>query len=133
MKGNKQQSKALNISLWVVQAIMALMFIGTGIFKLITPVSEIAKMWPWAGENSNLLRFTGLIDLLGGIGIIVPTITKIKPALSAYAALGCAMLMICAIVFHFSRGEGANTPFNFALLSLALFVFWGRRKDGATE
>jgi len=44
------------------------------------------------------------------------------------AALGCAALQLCAIVFHFSRGEGANTPFNFLLVALSLFVFWGRRK-----
>jgi hypothetical protein len=44
------------------------------------------------------------------------------------AALGCAALQVSAILFHVSRGEAADTPFNFVLLSLSLFVAWGRRK-----
>jgi hypothetical protein len=42
------------------------------------------------------------------------------------AALGCVALQASAIVFHFSRGEGANTPFNAFLVVLSLFVAWGR-------
>lgn len=124
---NQQPSKAFTIALWIVQAILALFFIGTGLFKLVTPVAKIAQMWPWAGEYPNLLHFTGIADLLGGIGIIIPTLTRIKPQLTVLAALGCALLMVSAIIFHLSRGEGANTPFNFVILGLAVFVFWGRR------
>lgn len=52
---------------------------------------------------------------------------SLKPGLTWLAALGCAFLQAFAIVFHLSRGEAANTPFNFVLVVLALFVFWGRR------
>ena len=127
---SQQPSKAFTITLWIVQAIIALFFIGTSLFKLVTPVAKIAQMWPWAGEYPNLLRFTGVADLLGGIGIIIPTLTRIKPQLTVLASLGCALLMVSAIIFHLSRGEGANTPFNFVILALALFVFRGRRTKG---
>ena len=120
-------SKAFNIGLWFTQALLALFFIYSGGFKLITPIVKIAAMWPWAGDYPNLLRFTGVVDLLGGIGLILPALTRIKPGLTVLAALGCALLMIGAIIFHLSRGEGASTPFNFVILALALFVYWGRR------
>jgi hypothetical protein len=68
-----------------------------------------------------------IIDLCGGIGLVLPALTRIKPGLTWVAALGCATLQVCAIVFHVSRGEAAVTPFNFLLVGLAMFVFWGRR------
>ncbi|QDK81984.1 DoxX family protein [Spirosoma sp. KCTC 42546] len=127
MASQQTPSKTLSIALWIVQALLALVFIGTGLVKLVTPVATVARMWPWAGEYPNLLRLTGLFDLLGGIGVVLPALTRIRPGLTVLAALGCAALMGSAIVFHVSRGEGANTPFNVVMLVLALFVFWGRR------
>jgi hypothetical protein len=85
-------------------------------------------MIPWAGQVPPAFMYaTGLIDLAGGLGVLLPALARIKPGLTVLAALGCAALQLCAIVFHFSRGEGANTPFNFLLVALSLFVFWGRR------
>jgi hypothetical protein len=49
-----------------------------------------------------------------------------------HAALGCALLQLSAVVFHISRGEAANTPFNFLLVALSLFVVWGRRRRPTT-
>jgi drug/metabolite transporter (DMT)-like permease len=106
---------------------VALLLIGTGVFKLITPIATLAAMWPWAGEHPGLLRFAGVVDLLGGLGLVLPGLTGIQPGLMRLAALGCALLMVCAIAFHIARGEAANTPFNFVLLVLVLFVWWGRR------
>lgn len=119
--------KSLNVSLWVVQGLLAVLFVGTAFWKLLTPLAELAAMIPWAGEVSpTFLRVTALADLLGGGGIVLPSLTRIQPRLTVLAALGCAALQVSAIVFHFSRGEAANTPFNFVLVGLALFVFWGR-------
>lgn len=65
--------------------------------------------------------------------MVVPSLTRIKPWLTPLAAVGCAALQVSAIVFHFSRGEAANTPFNFVLVGLSAFVAWGRRKARATD
>jgi uncharacterized membrane protein YphA (DoxX/SURF4 family) len=125
---SKGPSKALHVGLWVVQALLALTFTGTGIWKLLTPVSKLAAMIPWAGQVPEaFLQATAVVDLLGGVGVLLPSLTRVQPGLSAYAALGCAALQGCAIFFHLSRGEGANTPFNFVLVALSIFVFWGRR------
>lgn len=121
-------SKALRVSLWIVQALLAAMFVGTGVWKLATPVPTLAAKMPWMGQVSlGFLQLTAVVDLLGGLGLLLPAVTRIKPSLVPLAALGCAALQVCAIVFHVARGEGANTPFNFLLVALAMFVFWGRR------
>lgn len=119
-------SKTLHVALWVTQVFLALLYIGTGIFKLVTPIATIAALWPWAGAYPGLVRATALFDLAGGIGIVLPALTGIKPRLTTWAALGLVALQVLAIAFHLSRGEAANTPFNFFMLALALFVLWGR-------
>jgi hypothetical protein len=119
----------MNIGLWLVQALLGLTFAGTGIWKLVTPISELAAKMPWMGQVSpSFLYLTALFDLLGGVGLLLPSLTRIKPGLTVLAALGCAGLMLGAVVFHVSRGEAANTPFNFVMIALSLFVAWGRHK-----
>jgi hypothetical protein len=127
--GSHPPSRALNRALWIVQGLLFLVFTGTAVWKVATPLPELAAMIPWAGQVSvPFLYFTAAADLAGGLGILLPSLTRIKPRLTPLAALGCAALQISAIVFHFSRGEAANTPFNFLLVALSVFVFWGRRK-----
>src|SRR4051812_44557593 len=98
-------SRALGISLWVVQALLGALFVGTGVWKLLTPTTQLAAMIPWAGQVSKgFLVAIAIVDLAGGIGVVLPALVRIKPGLSVMAALGCALLQACAIVFHFSRG-----------------------------
>ena len=121
-------SKGLRVALWIVQALLALTFVGTGIWKLASPVPDLAAKMPWMGQVSQrFLYTTAVFDLLGGLGIFLPSVTRIRPGLAVLGAVGCAALMAAAIIFHVSRGEAANTPFNFVLAALSLFVAWGRR------
>jgi hypothetical protein len=121
-------SNSLRIGLWIVQGLLALTFVGTGIWKMATPIPRLAAMIPWAGQVSpGLLYATALFDILGGLGILLPSATRIKPGLTVLAAIGCVALQASAIVFHLSRGEAGNTPFNFLLVTLSCFVAWGRR------
>lgn len=121
-------ARRLAMSLWIAQGLLALTFVGGGIWKIVTPLPELAAMIPWAGQvPAALLWATAIADLLGGLGVILPSITRILPGLTALAALGCATLQACAVAFHLARGEAANTPFNVLLFALSLFVAWGRR------
>src|SRR5688572_19945033 len=120
-------SKGLHVGLWIVQGLLAITFAGTGVWKLVTPIPTLAAMIPWMGQVSPAFLYaTAVFDLLGGLGVLLPSLTRIKPGLTVLAALGCVALQASAIVFHLSRGEAANTPFNFLLVALALFVAWGR-------
>jgi uncharacterized membrane protein YphA (DoxX/SURF4 family) len=122
-----QPSTGVHVGLWIVQGLLALTFAGGGMWKLATPIPELASKMPWMGQVSpSLLYATAVFDILGGIGVLLPSITRIKPSVTVLAALGCVALQASAIVFHFSRGEAANTPFNFLLVALSFFVAWGR-------
>jgi hypothetical protein len=124
---HRPTSKALNVALWSVQGLLALTFVGTGIWKLVTPISELAGKMPWMGQVSpGFLYLTAALDMLVGLGVLLPSLTRIKPRLASLGALGGVALMTGAIVFHVQRGEAANTPFNFFLAALAAFVAWGR-------
>ena len=126
---NTKRRDGLTIALWSVQILLCLLFGGTGVWKLTTPIPALAAKFPWKGDVSPaFLRLTAVFDLLGGLGILLPAVTRVKPRLTEAAALGCALLQICAIGFHVVRGEAANTPFNFVLVALSLFVFWARRR-----
>nr|WP_306234967.1 DoxX family protein [Bradyrhizobium sp. Bra64] len=119
--------RTLRIGLWSAQGLIFLVFTSAGLVKLLTPIPELAAMMPWAGQYSEtFVRCIGLIDLAGGIGILLPALTRILPRLTVLAALGCTVLQVLALVFHISRGEAPVTPLNVVLLALSLFVLWGR-------
>ena len=91
-------------------------------------IPTFAAKIPWAGQVSPAFLYaTAALDLAGGFGILLPSLTRIQPRLTVWAAIGCALLMVGAIVFHVSRGEIANTWFNALLVGLSAFVAWGRR------
>lgn len=119
--------RALRIGLWTAQALLAFVFISAGFVKLTTPIPQLAAIMPWAGQYSEtFVRAIALVDLAGGLGILLPALTRILPRLTVLAALGCAVLQVIALVFHLSRGEADVAPLNVVLLGLSLFVLWGR-------
>lgn len=121
--------KPVRFGLWAAQAIAGLIFIAAGLTKLTTPIPELAKMIPWTGELAeHFVRAIGLIDLAGGLGLILPAFTRIQPRLTVLAALGCVVLQVLAFGFHVTRGEFDVLPLNVVLLSLSAFVLWGRGK-----
>ena len=121
-------SRLLNVSLWVAQFLVFIGFVIIGCMKLFKPIPELAAMWPWTGQLPvAVVRGLGVIDITGGIGIFIPAVTRIKPALTTLAAIGCVALQLCAITFHISRGEIAGLPVNVIFLVLSAFVVWGRR------
>lgn len=120
-------SKGANIGIWVVQVLGAALFIMSGAMKLFTPIPELSAMMPWAGEYSTaFVRFIGVIDIAGGLGLLLPSLTRIMPRLTVIAAAACVLLQILAIGFHAMRGEFEVLPLNASYISLALIVLWGR-------
>ncbi len=121
--------KFLTMGLWVAQVLVALVFIASGLTKLLTSIPELSRMMVWPGELPvAFVRFIALVDLAGGLGILLPSLTRIRPRLTVWAALGCVVLQLLAIAFHASRGELMVLPLNLVLLPLAIFVLWGRAK-----
>ena len=121
-------NKITNILLWLAQVIVAAMLFFGFYAKVLQPVEEAAKMLPWVAEQPSLATLTGIVDLLGALGLILPALLRIQPKLTIYAAYGGILLMIAAIIFHVLRGETEAIGFNFFLIALLGFIIWGRTK-----
>jgi hypothetical protein len=121
--------KAITISLWVAQVLLALLFGLAGVMKAFMPVQAlVATGIIYAADLPLwLLRFIGVAELSGAVGIVLPAMTRIMPRLTPLAALGFVTIQVLAIGFHAMRGELAMAlPLNLVLLGLSLFVLWGR-------
>lgn len=129
----RRPSGALNAALWLTQGLLALFFVYAGYSKLATPAAELAKMIPWTAQFPRLVLVTGLADLLGGLGILLPALTRIQPRLTLLATAGLIVLQVLALIFHVVRGEFMVTPMNVVLLALLAFVLWGRTKATAPK
>ncbi|MDA8523131.1 DoxX family protein [Acidovorax sp. NCPPB 4044] len=126
---SRPAGKTLRVALWTAQCLVALAFCASGAMKLTTPIPELSAMMPWAGQYPvAFVRTIGLIDLAGGLGILLPALSRILPRLTVWAALGCTVLQLFAIAFHLGRGEAMVLPLNFVLLPLCAFVLWGRAR-----
>jgi putative oxidoreductase len=122
-------SKALHVGLWGAQALLALAFTSAGVMKVTQPIEALAASMVWPGAVPEpLVRFIGVSELLGGLGLILPAATRIKPILTPLAALGLVVVMVLAALFHLSRGELGALPINVVFGALAAFVAWGRLK-----
>jgi putative oxidoreductase len=123
-----QQSKGLHIALWVAQGLLGLLFAMAGAWKTFTPIAELAQKAPWVADAGGLVRFIGLSELLGGLGLILPAATRIQPRLTVAAAAGLTVVMVLAAGFHAMKGELQSLPVNIVLGGLAAFIAWGRWK-----
>jgi uncharacterized membrane protein YphA (DoxX/SURF4 family) len=122
-----QGDDGMNITLWVVQILVGLLFLVVGFAKAFLPVDRLAERLAWAPAVPRwFLRFIGWAELAGGVGLILPAATKILPWLTVGAAIGLVVVMASAIFFHISRKEYPNIGGNLVLLLLAAFIFVGR-------
>src|SRR5437016_14281173 len=113
----------MNITLWVVQILLALAFLMAGSIKVTQPIQKLATNM---GLPSQAVRLIGTLEILGAIGLILPAVTGILPWLTPLAAVGLVLTMIGAMILHVQRGEFPNLSVNLILLALAAFVVFGR-------
>jgi hypothetical protein len=73
-----------------------------------------------------LVRFIGVAELAGGLGVLLPAATRIKPWLTPLAAAGLGLIMLFAMPVHIARGEVDMLGRNVVALAMAAFVMWGR-------
>ncbi|HEY7342337.1 MAG TPA: DoxX family protein [Ktedonobacterales bacterium] len=117
----------MSVILWIIQVLLALAFLMAGFMKLTQPIATLSKRMAWtAAVPLGLVRFIGLAELLGGIGLFLPMLTGILPWLTIAAAIGLSIVMVSAAVFHLARHEASHAPANIVLLILALVVIVGR-------
>jgi len=115
--------KGINVVLWVVQVLLALEFLLAGGIKLAMPIAAMAKQ---AGMPGPFLRFIGVMELLGAIGLILPGILRIRTILTPLAAAGLVVIMIGATVIMFRMNGGVQALTPAVVGVLAAFVAYGR-------
>lgn len=122
----------MNIALWILPGLLAVMFLMAGMMKATKSKDELKEA---AGENmawvdsvsASNVRLIGILEVLIALGLVLPHLTGILPWLTPLAAVGLVCTMIGAAALHVQRGDGAQAIVtNLVLLLLAAFVAYGR-------
>ena len=110
-------------ALWIVQGLLALVFLLSGGMKLVLPLEKLAGPISLPGS---FLRFIGVCEVLGAIGLILPGLLRIRQGLTPLAAAGLVIIMIGATTLTVASGDvvGALIPLVVGLL--VAFVAYGR-------
>ncbi len=118
----------MNIALWIAQCLLALVYVVVGAMKTFQ-IARVRAQFPWAnGRSDAFVRFVGISEILGGLGLILPMLTGILPWLTPLAAIGLSVIQVLAIAGeHLPRKEYAALPLNLAFLILSVFIAYGRR------
>lgn len=123
-------SKSSNAILWILQILMAGLFLMAGTMKLITPIDLLAKEMSWINDYpSYTVRVIGLTEVLGGLGLIFPWLLKIAPRLTVWASYGLALIMIFALALHVVESQWNNCVSVALFLVALLFIASGRKKQ----
>ena len=126
-KSNYWKEYAVNVALWVVQGLLAAVYLAAGVIKTSRPRASLAEMLPWTEDLSDgTVKLIGSAELLGAIGLVLPWAIGIATVLTPLAATGLVVIQVLACVTHVRRGEAKVLPLNIVLLLLALFVAIGR-------
>jgi putative oxidoreductase len=121
----------MNIVLWIVQILLALLFLFSGSMKFFMPYEEMAKNMPVSLPYGFIL-FIGVCEILGGLGLVLPWALKIKPGLTPLAAWLLLIIMIGAAVITAMAGITMAIPPIICGL-LLIFVGWGRSRGTAMQ
>jgi hypothetical protein len=121
----------LNGVLWTLQVMWGFFFAGSGFGKVLlydaTLYAEAPRAVAWyAAVPQPLIVCIGVVEVLGGIGLILPSLTRVRPGLAPLAAGGLTLTMVLAAAFHVARGEYALVPANLLLGAVSAVLAAGR-------
>lgn len=118
----------MTYALWIVQILLALMFLFAGGTKLVVPPDVLASMGsPNQVQLPGLfIRFIGVVEVLGALGLILPGLLRIKPWLTPLAAAGLVVVMIGAVAVTLAAGDVTSSFVPLVVGLLAAFVAYGR-------
>src|SRR4051812_15787713 len=83
-----------HITLWILQWLLGVSLVAAGGLKLALPGPDAAQMFPWSTDVPVLYVVTSVLDVLGGLGVILPSLTRILPRVTVVAAIGLALQML---------------------------------------
>ena len=113
----------MTYALWIVQGLLAALFLFAGGMKLVLPLEKLTGPVPLPGL---FLRFIGVAEVLGALGLILPGLLRIRPSLTPLAAAGLVIIMIGAIAVTLRGGDLVAAVISLVVGVLAAFVANGR-------
>lgn len=117
----------MNTILWIAQGLGAALFLMVGFNKAFTPWDKLIVKMPGMKDSPvAFVRFLGIVEILGGLGLVLPQALTILPILTPIAAVGLAIIMFLAIFVHLPKKEYKAVGMNIAFLGLMVFVAVGR-------
>ena len=118
----------MNVVLWIIAGLLALVFLGSGAMKVLRSKEQLQAAGMGWTENwsPGTIRLIGVLEVLAAIGLILPAAFDVVPVLVPLAAVGLVALMIGAALTHARRREIPLIVVNLVLLALAAVVVWGR-------
>jgi uncharacterized membrane protein YphA (DoxX/SURF4 family) len=128
-KRQKRKERNQKLSFWVAQTILAGVFFLQGLMKLIIPVDALAQTQFWINVAPEwIVKMIGVVEVLAGIGLIVPSLLQYRPEWSLRAGYGVLLLLLLAATFHVIRQEWGNLPTIVILAAIDVYFLWGRLK-----
>ena len=120
----------MNIVLWIIQIVLALLFLFAGGTKLVLPIETLQAM---GSPNQILLpgwlmRFIGVCEVLGALGLILPGLLRKRPSLTPLAAVGLVILMIGAVALSVAADGVVAGLVPLVVGLLCAFVAYGRSR-----
>ena len=115
----------MTTALWIVQGLLAALFLFAGGMKLIMPLEKMTGPISLPGP---FLRFIGVVEVLGALGLILPGLLHIRPGLTPLAAAGLVIIMLGATVITVVGGDVVPALIPLVVGLLAAFVVYGRRR-----
>ncbi len=115
----------MTYALWIVQGLLAALFLFAGVMKLVLPLDKLVGPVAVPGL---FLRFIGVAETLGALGLILPGLLRLRPGLTPLAAAGLVIIMIGATAFNLVTGDRLSTSVTVVVGLLAAFVAYGRWK-----
>jgi hypothetical protein len=117
----------MNIMLWILQVLVAFLFLMTGSAKAFRPLDDLAQRWDWiAKAPPQFVRLLGFCEMAGAVGLILPAVTSVLPQCIVAAAIGLAMVAASATLFHLSRREFPPSIFTTVILLATVVIVVGR-------
>ena len=117
----------LNIGLWIVQVSLLGIYGSYGVYKTFFTEKAKEKMAWTNGRSYNFIRFVGVAELLGGVGVVLPMVTGILPSATVLAAIGLTLVQAFAIFTeHLPKKEFKVLPLNLYFTAMSIFVVIGR-------
>ena len=126
----KQRKPILTSALWIIQGLLALLFLFAGSMKLIVPIEMLTAQMPLPLPGL-FLQFIGVAEVAGAIGLILPGLLRIRPILTPLAACGLLVIMVGATVVTLAGGEVVPALLPLVMGLLCAFVAYGRRSWGS--